>query len=148
MPNSLTEPVNRERLALAIRQPWAELILRCVKTLEVRTMPTQPRGPIYLYTSQKLADDPAALRAMKLHWLQAEELPLGVVVGTVEITGCRKSLPSDANAACLSRELSADYGGFVWEMANPQRLATPVRPKFLPYGIWFYPFRRKGTAEG
>ena len=146
MPQSAIQHLDREKLALAIRQPWAELILRGIKTLEVRTLPTQARGPIYLYTSQKLSEDPATVRAMKLHSLTAAELPLGVVVGTVEITGCRQSTPADAVAACLSRELLADYGGFVWDLTNPQRLAKPVRPRFLPYGIWFYPFRRKGNG--
>ena len=37
---------DRERIALAIQQPWAELILRGIKTLEIRSQPTRQRGTI------------------------------------------------------------------------------------------------------
>ena len=39
-------------IALGIRQPWAELILRGVKTIEVRSRDTDVRGPIYIYATR------------------------------------------------------------------------------------------------
>jgi hypothetical protein len=33
---------------------------------------------------------------------------------------------------------------FAWCLQRPQRLAEPLAPRFLPYGVWFYPFQRKG----
>jgi hypothetical protein len=41
-----------ETVALGVRQPWIELILRGVKTIEVRSQDTRIRGTIYLYASK------------------------------------------------------------------------------------------------
>jgi hypothetical protein len=133
---------NRELIALGVRQPWAELILRGIKTIEVRTLPTQVRGPIYLYTSKVIATTPAAQSAAAAHALKIDALPRGLLVGTVDIVGCERCRPSDANAACLTPEIVE--GKLGWKLANPQRLDKPLKVRFLPYGVWFYPFRRKG----
>ena len=42
------EHPNKELIALGVRQPWAELILRGIKTIEVRTLPTSIRGPVFI----------------------------------------------------------------------------------------------------
>jgi hypothetical protein len=131
-------------IALGIRQPWAELILRGIKTIEVRTLPTSIRGPIYLYSSKTIADTEPARDAAAAARLNVEELPRGVLVGTVEITDCRSCLLEDANNACLPADLLT--GKLGWRLKNPQRLETPLKVRFLPYGVWFYPFRRKSET--
>ncbi len=140
----LTHP-NRELIALGIRQPWAELILRGIKTVEVRSLPTRVRGPIYLYTSQKLADIPAAVEAVRNHGLNPEALTLGRIVGTVEIVDSRPCTPADVRPSCVPEPLLNGRNG--WVLQNPQRLDDPLRPRFLPYGVWFYPFRRRNGAD-
>lgn len=133
---------DKQLLALGIRQPWAELILRGIKTIEVRSQDTRVRGPIYVYASKKPAVSPAAAAALARYDLDLTELPVGVLVGTVEIVEtalCRTA--ADAAAACVSRE--AVHGRYGWRLANPVRLETPLLPHFLPYGVWFYPFRRR-----
>lgn len=40
-------------VALSIKQPWAELILLGRKTIEVRSWPTDFRGPLVLHTGKK-----------------------------------------------------------------------------------------------
>ena len=47
---SMLEP---PRLALSVRQPWAELILTGRKTIELRTWTTSYRGPLWLHTGTK-----------------------------------------------------------------------------------------------
>lgn len=136
---------DRELIALGIRQPWAELILRGIKTIEVRSQPTRAPRTIYLYTSQKLADIPAAREAWTRHRLDPQALELGLIVGTVEIVECRPCRPDDAEAACVPAELLR--GQNAWRLANPLRLAEPMRPRFLPYGVWFYPFRRRNAGQ-
>lgn len=136
--------VDPDRIALGIRQPWAELILQGIKTVEVRTLETNVRGPIYLYTSRIVADTPAARRAISVHRLTVEDLPRGRLVGTVELLDCRPCTPADARSACLPAEALA--GRFAWLLGKPQRLDLPLRPPFLPYGVWFYPFRRRRTS--
>lgn len=132
---------NPDLIALGIRQPWAELILRGVKSIEVRSQDTNLRGPVYLYVSKKISDHPAAGRAIEMHGLDVDALPLGVLVGTVEIHDARRATPEDASAACVPAEALAGYFG--WHLRNPLRLARPLPVRFLPYGVWFYPFKRR-----
>jgi hypothetical protein len=136
---------NRDLIALGIRQPWAELILRGIKTIEVRSSLTRVRGPIYLYSSKKLADIPAARKAIAEHEIDVDELPRGVLVGTIDIVDSRECRPADTTAACVPRDVLK--GRFGWRLANPQRLETPLHVRFLPYGVWFYPFRRRNGAK-
>lgn len=135
---------DRNLLALGIRQPWAELILRGIKTLEIRTVPTTVRGTIYIYASKNLSDLPAAEIAVAEHRLELPQLPTNKIVGTVQIIGCRPCTPADAHASLVPWDVLE--GNQAWELARPERLAEPLAPRFRPYGIWFYPFRRRSQS--
>ncbi|MFN7766189.1 MAG: ASCH domain-containing protein, partial [Planctomycetaceae bacterium] len=104
--------------ALSVRQPWAELILRGHKRVEYRSQATHIRGRVYLYASLA-KPDPAETQVIA----SLDDLPRGLVVGTVEIVGC---------------ELGND--GYEWHLAHPQRLDTPLTPVEQPQAVWFYPF--------
>lgn len=132
--------------ALGIRQPWAELILRGIKTIEVRSSQTKIRGPIYVYASKKIANTPHAEKAAEMAGIDVAELPTGMLVGTVEIVD---SFPVSAkHAAATGVPAPLIKGKFGWELAKPQRLQKLIVPEFLPYGVWFYPFVRKGADVG
>lgn len=133
--------VDRQRLALGIQQPWAELILRGIKSIEIRSQPTRVRGPIYLYASKRVSSLPAAMLAVQQHRLDLEVLPRGLLVGSVKIVDSRFANTDDALAACLPAELLV--GRQTWQLADPERLPDPLPVRFLPYGVWFYPFLRK-----
>jgi hypothetical protein len=132
---------DRDLIALGIQQPWAELILRGVKTVEVRSQSTRLRGPVYLYASKRCAPRRLATPAAKRFGIDLESLPRGLVVGTVEIISASPSEPNDAKAACVPRKYLANC--FSWRLANSNRLARPLRATFLPYGVWFYPWKRR-----
>lgn len=134
-----------DRLALGIRQPWAELILRGAKTVEVRSVDTRVRGPIYVYASKKLAGHPAADRAAENHGIEVDTLPRGVIVGSVELVETSPCTRADARAACVPRSFVEDR--FAWRLQNPERLDEPLTVRFLPYGIWFYPFKRRNGSR-
>jgi hypothetical protein len=135
---------DKERIALAIQQPWAELILQGKKTIEIRSTMTNQRGHIYVYASRKASPLPCALVAAAEHQLQIEQLPRGVILGTVELMDARPAKASDALAACVPAEILAHRQA--WILQNPSRLKQELPPRFLPYGIWFYPFQRKPAA--
>ena len=136
--------IDRDRIALGVRQPWCELILRGRKTLEIRTRSTEVRGPILVYSAKKLSDLPELGDVLAREDVDPGVLPRGVLVGTVEIVGCRRASPADAAASCVpERELN---DRFAWELANPVRFAEPAKPRFLPYGVWFYPFKRRRSS--
>src|SRR5262245_60949369 len=98
MPGFQPDP---EILALGVPQPWIELILRGVKTIEVRSQDTQVRGTIYLYASKKLSGFPAAIKAARRHKLDCASLPTGLLVGSVEIAATRPTVPRDESSACI-----------------------------------------------
>ena len=48
------EPSHDAAWALSIRQPWAELILRGLKSIELRKWATDYRGPLWLHAGKKM----------------------------------------------------------------------------------------------
>ncbi len=132
-------------IALAVQQPWAELILRGVKTLEVRSQPTRVRGTIYLYASQRISTLQAAGEITHRYGLELESLPQGVLVGTVDIVGCRPCTSDDVHAAGVPSDLLIRRQA--WILDRAERLPSPLPVQFLPYGVWFYPFHRKGARQ-
>jgi hypothetical protein len=130
-------------IALGIRQPWAELILRGIKQIEIRSLNTQVRGRIYVYASKKLSELPEAAAAAARHGVDLETIPRGLLVGSVELYSSLRSTEEDAPAACLPAALLENR--FSWKVRNPERFA-PLEVRFLPYGVWFYPFQRRGTG--
>ena len=105
--------------ALSLRQPNAEQVLRGKKKIEYRNMPTSKRERVYIYAS----NTPADRRAWDEIKLEPGDLPTGVLVGTVEIVGCRKTRIE-----------------YEWDFAKPQRLKRPLKPKNHPQPAWFFPF--------
>lgn len=130
--------------ALGLRQPWAELILRGIKTIEIRSSQTRIRGPIYIYASKKLATTPHAKQAAEKAGLNVDELPRGTLIGTVDIVDSFPAHEEHVAAAGVPAEILE--GKFGWKLANPKRLKEPIVPEYLPYGVWFYPFLRKQTG--
>jgi hypothetical protein len=98
-------------IAISIRQPYTELILRGVKKNEFRSQPTNIRDRVFLYAALKPADDP-------LQWCRAHakpgDLATGVVVGSVEIVGCR---------------WDSRVGSYAYALRNPKRLRRPFAPR-------------------
>jgi hypothetical protein len=64
--------------ALSIRQPWVELILRGVKSIELRKWTTDYRGPLWLHASMKMDSVPSLV-------LGDAPLFLGGYVGYAEL---------------------------------------------------------------
>ena len=105
-------------LALSIRQPFAEQILRGTKKIEYRSIPTRIRGRIYIYASKKDRKD-----EYKKMGEEPGTFPTGVLVGTVEIISCHKK-----------------QGKYHWQLACPKRAKKKIKPKKQPQPVWFRPF--------
>jgi hypothetical protein len=105
--------------ALSVRQPYLELILAGCKTIEYRSRRTNVRERVYLYAST-FPGPAEAFTTAELLW---EDMPRGLILGSVEITGC---------------ELGEEY--FEWRLARPERLATPMKPTRRPQPLFFFPF--------
>jgi hypothetical protein len=107
-------------IALSIRQPHAEQILRGKKKIEYRSMPTNKRERVYIYASKT----PAPPEYWRDIGLKPGDLQTGVLVGTVEIIDCIKKGVKD----------------YHWRLARPARLKRTIQPKNHPNPAWFYPF--------
>jgi hypothetical protein len=98
--------------------------MRGEKTMEYRQRPVQFRGRVYIYASLgRWSREEEADFAAEVGY-PIEELPRGVVIGTVEIVDCTDE----------------GYGDFGWHLVNPVRLDPPVAPIERAQPIWFHPF--------
>ncbi len=124
--------------ALSVRQPWAELILRGEKTIEVRTIPTNIRGRVAVYASLGRATAAEEHDVTATFRIDVDGLPRGVLVGAVDIVGCARLTPADARAAVVPLEAGCtDYG---WRLERPVRLFPAMPPANHPQPVFFRPF--------
>jgi hypothetical protein len=142
--------------ALSIRQPYAELILRGIKTAEFRSRRTKLLDErFYIYAAKgpprRRVIDPVA-EGMRIwsddlavpgrerattppDWmmeLAAElilgKLPTGLIVGTATIRACR------------AHDDASGRGLFAWHLVDVERLTTPIKPERHPQPAWWRPF--------
>lgn len=106
--------------AISIRQPFVELILRGEKRYEYRSTVTNIRERVYIYASQKINDDP---KSWKKVGKSPDELPKGLIVGSVEIVGCEP-------------QRNGDYR---YKLASPKRLRKHLKAKNQPQPKFWFP---------
>jgi hypothetical protein len=146
-------------LALSIRQPFAELILRGIKTAELRGKSTRIVGQrFYIYAAKAKAKLPIWSRDLQVdnppQWMielarqvklipPNTDLPTGVIVGSAVIAGCEEvgggqwavgREENQATAHCLLPTL------FRWHLTDIHRLKHPRKPARQPQPVWFRPF--------
>jgi len=131
--------------ALSIRQPWAELILRGEKTLELRTWQVHYRGPLLIHAAA--ARRPQRVRQLGL---DPEALAYGALVGVAELV---EIFPLNAEAYEALREAHRSdrpYPGpplFAWRLARPRRFAQPI-PWAGRQGLFTVPEEALPALEG
>ena len=109
-------------IALSVRQPQAEAIMRGTKTIEYRSASTNIRGRILIYASLSRyeAEEEAEIQEeYEITDVESDDLPRGVVIGSVEL-------------------YDSDEGE--WYLRNPVRAQKLVEPVNRPNPVWFYPF--------
>ena len=136
----------RDMRALSIRQPYAELILRGIKTVELRSRSTTIIGErFYLYAAKAKATPPVPPRPIwsddlrvatpppPLWMIELAEqvkliepgalLPTGVIVGSAVI-----------------EKVSRNDDIFEWHLKDVKRLSRHRKPTGHPQPVWFKPF--------
>lgn len=124
--------------ALSVRQPWAELILLGHKTIEVRSKATHLKERVYIYAGQSRIDTEEETRIAAQYGINVDGLPRGVLVGTVEIVGCRHLAKSDSEAACFG--IDGGSGLYAWALVRPMRSEVLEKPRRQPQPMFFNPF--------
>src|SRR3989344_4902978 len=108
--------------ALSLKQPYAELILKGLKTIELRNWNTYFRGQCYIHAS-KTPDR----KAMEKHNFQA--LPTGCIVGKITIVDVKKYTSEEQHQADADKHLaSSTWGNYGFILENPIRI-TPIPAK-------------------
>ena len=130
-------------LALSIRQPYAELILRGIKTVEYRTRPTRITGQrFHIYTPLKKASVDVKIWSRDLRmpgdaspdWMielaeqvgmiePGELLPTGVIVGSEMI-----------------EKVTQNDDLFEWHLKDIEGATKLRKPKSHPQPVWLRPF--------
>ena len=104
--------------ALSLHQPWPWAIFMLGKNVENRTWPVKLRGRILVHASKKYDHEGA-------RWIEKEfglvppgpnDLPMGGVVGSVEIVDCVKKMDS-----------KWFFGPFGFVLKDPEEM------EFIPY---------------
>ena len=140
--------------ALSIRQPYAELILRGIKTVEYRSRPTRIIGEaFYIYAART----PGVAEGFALLDCQPGDLPTGLrrhgpLVRCVEvrdrsseIRGQKSDIGGTSSApTSYLRPLTSVYE---WHLSKVKRLPRPRKPKRMPQPVWFSPFRAIGPLR-
>ena len=148
--------------ALSIRQPYAELILRGVKTVEYRSRPTRVIGErFHIYAPLKKASPSAKVWSRDLGaagppggwpgWMVelAEQvgmiepgalLPVGVIVGSPVIEKCVE-VRGQKSEISLTSDLRPLTSVFAWHLAGARRAGKLRKPDGHPQPVWFRPFR-------
>lgn len=89
--HGLSQPAGYPAYALSIRQPWAWLIVHAGKDIENRSWPTRFRGPVLIHAGKAWGREEREARdyvRLKMGIEIPEKLPLGGIVGQVEIVDC------------------------------------------------------------
>jgi hypothetical protein len=123
--------------ALSVRQPWAELILLGHKTIEVRSKATHLRERVHIYAGQSRIDAEEESRIAARFGIDVGALPRGVLVGSVEIVGCRHLNSGDSEAACF--EIDGGSGLYAWVLDRPKRADVLEKPTRHHQPVFFDP---------
>jgi len=128
---------------LAVRQPWASLIADGEKTVEVRSGYTHIRERVAIYATRTKPN--SALVSYIRHRFYPGPLklfPLGVILATVEITGCEcYGTPFEFDMDSYNHRVPLTpfecIGKHGWSLSNVHKLVDPV-PFKMPKGavIW------------
>ncbi len=117
--------------ALSLKQPWATLLVRGLKSVEVRRWPTARRGRVLIHASL-VPDERPEVWALVPEELRAEARELnGGIVGAGELTGCLAYRSAEAFAADRERHLN-----------DPSWFEGPVLYGFTFTALRVLPFRR------
>jgi hypothetical protein len=121
--------------AMSIRQPWLDMIVRGVKTLELRNWTDVMRGRIALHAARKIDDAAACFYGYEKPWL----LPRGKVVALAEIVDIFEIDEKSWIEQIERHRQVLPYTGretYAFQLAHVQTLTHPIalrgRLKFFP----------------
>jgi hypothetical protein len=120
---------------LSLKQPFATLVMIGAKRVETRSWPTAHRGPLAIHAARHFGPaaralcerEPFRARLKAAGYPAADRLPLGALLGTVDVTDCRPAAGLGVDPASEEAALG-DFrpGRWGWVLDNVSRLLRPV----------------------
>jgi hypothetical protein len=119
--------------AISLWQPWASAVVLGFKKFETRGKLTHCRGPLLIHAA-RTRDHVMFMRRTGIkevfenHGItETSQLPLGAIIGVVNLDGCRKVEEVKDEISALEFALG-DYsdGRFAWPLSFPVRFDTPI----------------------
>jgi len=133
--------------ALPIRQPYAELFLRGIKTVEYRSRSTRIIGErFHIYASKAKATKPIWSDDLRVAAPPKWMLELAEQVGMIELGAL---LPTGVivGSAVIEKVTETDSGStgseqvmYRWHLADVERAKKFRKPRNHPPPVWFKPF--------
>ena len=114
--------------ALSIRQPWATLLVRGLKSIEVRRWSTARRGLILIHAA-RITDHSAWARQLVPADLREETLQTGGIIGSARLEGCITYASQPDFAKDQDRHLNDPH----WFRAPALYGFTFAEPAVLPF---------------
>ena len=120
--------------AFTVHQPYAYAIVAGLKCYETRPRRTNIRGRVAVHAGKASLNRATRALSDRAFWEllgavggKTVDLPLGAVVGTVEIVDCVPVEEIVDTLTPLERALG-DYspGRFAWVLRNPQMFSKPI----------------------
>ena len=130
-------------LALSIRQPYAELILRGIKTVEYRSRATRIIGRrFHIYAPQKRVEQVDRRKIWSADLQVAGKMPAWMIELMEQIILGAGDLPTGVivGSAVIERVSSDATRGYRWHLGQVQRADTIIKPQRQPQPVWFKPF--------
>ena len=121
---------------LTIKQPWASLIIEGYKRFEFRSWKTKYRGELLIHTGKSI--DKEAYERLKGY---LTEMPLGKIIGKVELTDCIKTTPEffeerlKENKDIYTKSIFKE--DYAWQVELKEKFDKPIDVKGK-LGLWNY----------
>lgn len=146
-----------ENRVLAVRQPWASLIVEGLKTIEVRSRKANITERVAIYASQKIAPIEDCKTVESVIWDRSRKreaippkyfnhfiydtFPRGQIIGAVEIRSCEKLGIADFSNEEAGRIFSLAPRiirgeSYFWHLSDPVKFDNPIPIKWPSGGSW------------
>ncbi|MEP6575545.1 MAG: ASCH domain-containing protein [Nitrososphaerota archaeon] len=132
---------------LSLKQPYAELVVSCKMTIEVRTWNTNFRGQFLVHAPKKINEE--ACKRLKI---DQSKLVTGAIVGKANLYdvipyGSKKSFINDKNKHFAGSNYEKPKYGFLVNHAKKFDFPIPIRGKLGFFNVALNGFRLTEKSE-
>lgn len=132
---------------LTIKQPWATLIIQGNKKFEFRSWQTHYRGELLVHAGKSI--DKEAMKRLEKYL--PENIPLGKIIGKVNLTNCIKTSPEffqnvqKENKDIYSKSIFKEE--YAWQVELIEKFENPIEVKGN-LSLWDYDYEKTAITNG